>query len=266
MYYRLKEGILNSLIERAIKKAGTIRRLAKEVNIPKSTLYNNYKEYKLINKNNLIKIENYLNKHVKKEEIIEELPDNWKQIIGGKNCVKKKQENNTLNSQLKKARQKLIDVGKSTATWHKKMKKENPDKYHLIQYGRFKKIGEYKFTTKKGEKVRNKLEKDTADFLFDNNIQYLYEPMIKINKHYFFPDFLINNKIIIECTFWRGYDKAIKLKNKINYLKKRYKVFVLIPKALNNYYQILNKYLIYELNTKDLVAQSVEHLTVRHST
>lgn len=124
------------------------------------------------------------------------------------------------------------------------MKQNEPEKYHLMQYEKFKKIGGYKFITNNGEKVRNKFEKDTADILKDRGFQYEYEPLVRIGERFFFPDFLVNGNIIIECTEWRGHDKAIKLKEKIKYLKKEYKVYVLIPKALKRYYEILNHHLL----------------------
>lgn len=82
-------------------------------------------------------------------------------------------------------------------------------------------------------------------------LSYKYEPLVKIGNRYFFPDFLINNKIIVECTEWRGFDKAIKLKSKIEFLKKEYKVFVVIPKSLKRYYEILNRHLL--LGTEALI-------------
>ena len=136
----------------------------------------------------------------------------------------------------------------SLRLWHKRMKKENIEKYYIMQYERFKKVGNYKFITENGEKVRNKLEKDVADLLKKLGFDYKYEPLVRVGKNYFFPDFLINDNTIIECTAWRGFDKAIKLKNKIKYLKKKYTVFVVIPKALKRYYEILNQYLLFGID------------------
>ena len=159
--------------------------------------------------------------------------------------------------------------------WHKDMKKNNPKEYYLLQYNRFKKIGGYKFITNKGEFVRNKLEKDAADLLYALNIPYEYEPLIKSENRYFFPDFVIKNKIILECTSWRGEIKAYKLRDKTKFLKKRYSVFVLIPKDLYSYYRILDNHLILGLDELASVAQTflaengkrkeqqVEHATVR---
>ena len=260
MFLEFKKGELNKFVKQAINKAGTIRNLSREINIPKSTLFNNYTEKKRINEKNLKKIEFYLGIKIDKR-IINNFPINWKQIKGGRNCAAKKNRFGILNNQLANARNK-ISPGKSAKEWHKKMKREDPEKYYKSQYEKFKKIGGYKFITNKGEKVRNKLELDTANKLNQMGIEYEYEPFILINKKAFFPDFLLKNNTIIECTMWRGYDKAIKLKEKIKHLKKKYRVFVLIPKALNNYYKILNNYLITELSINDLIAQPVEHLTV----
>ena len=97
-----------------------------------------------------------------------------------------------------------------------------------------------------------------TDILKDMNLKYKYEPLVKAGGKHFFPDFLINNKIIIECTGWRGYDKAIKLKKKIRYLKKRYKVYVVIPKTLKRYYEILNRHLILGTDNLSNIIQKSE--------
>lgn len=255
MYLKLKSGVLNKIITQTFKKVRDIKKFSKEIKIPKSTLYLYRDEKRLISEKNLKKLEEFLDIKVTEEEIIKQLPDNWKQVIGGKNCAEKKKKEGTLYNQLKEARKK-IPFGKSAKAWHTRMKRDNPDEYHMIQYERFKKIGGYKFITKKGEKVRNLLEKQTADILFDNKIEYKYEQMINFNKIYFFPDFLIKPNIIVECTAWRGFDKATKLKSKIDCLKSKYRVFVLIPKALNNYYKILNNHLVLGLDEFVPLAQT----------
>lgn len=135
------------------------------------------------------------------------------------------------------------------------MKLTKPREYYTIQYEKFKKIGGYKYKTKNGEKVRNSFEKEIADKLYDLKVKYEYEPLIKVGEKYFFPDFMINKKIIIECTAWKGETKAYQLKDKINILKKKYKVFVIVPKALYSYYKILDNCLIKDLKDFVLVAQ-----------
>ena len=136
------------------------------------------------------------------------------------------------------------------------MKKNNPEEYYILQYNRFKKIGGYKYKTKRGELVRNNFEKSAADILYNLNINYQYEPLVKSNNKYFFPDFLINNKIIVECTMWKGEVKAYKLKDKIKYLSDNYKVFILIPKDLYSYYRILDNHLVLGLDEFASVAQT----------
>jgi len=251
MYLKIKKGVVKEIILSAIKKAGSIRKLVSKVNIPRSTIFENYQEKHFINEKNLNKILDYLETKLDEKEILEKFPDNWKQVIGGKKCVENKKVNGTYEKQLKKCQEKGGKI--YLQKWHSDMKRKNPREYHRLQYERFKKISNYKLETNNKEKVRNKLEKEVADILKKMNISYKYEPLIKIGKKYFFPDFLINNKIIIECTEWRGFDKAIKLKNKIDFLKKEYKIYVVIPKALNRYYETLNQYLV--LGSEDLIAK-----------
>lgn len=256
MYLILKKGLLRRLVQYGFRKSGNIRKLSKKTGISRSTLSEYHNEKRAIKKENLEKLEEFLKEKINKKNIVKELPDNWKQVLGGINSVKSKIKNGTFEKQLKKAQ---LKSSKRMKRWHKLMKKNNPEEYHLIQYSRFKKIGGYKHKTKKGELVRNILEKQTADILNKMNIEYKYEPLVNIGKRYFFPDFLVDNKIIIECTMWKGETKAYKLKEKIKYLKKKYKVFVLVPKHLNKYYKILNSHLINELDDYVPVAQSFIH-------
>jgi hypothetical protein len=249
MYLKLKKVLLKKIINSSIKKAGSIRKLVLIVNIPRSTIFENYQEKHAIKKDNLNKILNYLEIRLDEKDILKKFPDNWKQIIGGKRCVEIKKANGTYEKQLKKCQQKGGKI--YLKKWHSRMKKQDSEKYHILQYERFKKISNYKFETKNKEKVRNKLEKEIADILKKRNIKYKYEPLIKIGMKYFFPDFLINNNIIIECTAWRGYDKATKLKEKIKVLEKEYMVYVVVPKPLKRYYETLNNWLI--LGTEDLI-------------
>jgi len=251
MYYKLKKDKLDEIFAKAIDKFESVKNVIVKLRIIKSNFYLYKSGTRAIPDKILEELLRLSEVKIEKKDILEKLPDNWKQIIGGKSCTKIKRENGTLNKQLEIARTK-IPYKKSTKAWHIKMKKENPDLYHKIQYERFKKVGGYKFTTKKGEKVRNKLEKDAADLLFENGVSYLYEPMVKVNEKYFFPDLLINDKFIVECTMWRGYDKAIKLKDKIKYLNRKYKVYVLIPNRLFPFYKSIKNNIIFDL--KPLIA------------
>ena len=248
MFLILKKGKLREIASNAIKKAGSMRKLEAQIGISRSMICDWHLEKYSVQKINLDKISIYLEISIEKEDILEELPNNWRQVKGGKMCVESKKKNGTYEEQLKKCHE---GISKYMKLWHKNMKKNYPKKYHLMQYEKFKKIGGYKFKTENNEKVRNLFEKDVADILKHLGFNYKYEPLVRIGDRFFFPDFLVNDKIIIECTEWRGKEKAIKLKEKLKFLNKEYKVYVLIPKALKRYYEILNHQLL--LGTDDLV-------------
>ena len=230
------------LMKEALIKAKSYRKLAKLIPIPRASLLR-YTQGDAIPKLRFEEIINFLDLKEKnlKFELLEE---NWGQKLGGKNSVTSKKKNGSFAIQLQKAQEK---GAKTLKKWHQVSKKNNPKEYHLIQYSRFKKIGGYKHLTKNNESVRNILEKETADKLFNEKVSYRYEPLVNIGKRYFFPDFLIENKIIIECTMWRGETKAYKLKEKIKWLSKKYEVYVLIPKKLEKYYKSLKKCLIFDV-------------------
>jgi len=250
MYIKIKNQ--KEVIEKAIAKAGSYRKLSKLTKIPRSSILE-YSKGRSILENRFIILLNFLKIKDKEKIILEKLPDNWKQIRGGKKLIEIKKQKGTFDKEMRKWQKfQAIKLRK----WHKFMKQNKPEEYYQIQYSRFKKIAGYKYKTKNGEKVRNSFEKDTADKLYELGIKYDYEPLISIQNHYFFPDFIINKNIIIECTMWKGVENAYKLKNKIDILKKRYKIYVLIPKNLYSYYKILNSHLILGLDEFVPVAQS----------
>lgn len=250
MYVKVRNQ--EQLIRRAIEKSGSYRKLSKEIKIPRSSLAG-YIKSEVIPEDKFSSIIKYLGIKNYDYLISEKLPDNWKQVRGGRRLVEIKKEIGTFEKEMKKWQR---FQAKKLRKWHKFMKENEPIKYYNIQYSRFKRVAGYKLKTKKGEKVRNILEKQVADILFNLKINYKYEPLINIGKKYFFPDFLINNKTIIEVTMWKGEIKAYKLKEKIKHLSKRYKVYVVIPKTLYRYYKILNHHLILGLDDFVLVAQT----------
>ncbi len=252
MFVKLDKERQKELISSAIKKAGSYRKLSESINIPRSSL-ERYSDSDTIPGEQFNRIIDFLGIKGRNRLILEELADNWKQKIGGERTIIVKKFMGTYKRDLEKAQKKGALKLKE---WHKKMKKENPEEYYLCQYSKFKKIGGYKYKTDKGEKVRNKFEKNVADILNKLKINYEYEPLINIDNKYFFPDFLIDNKIIIEATAWKGEIKAYKLRDKIKELKKRYKVYVVIPKTLYRYYKILNNHLILGLDEFVPVAQT----------
>jgi len=55
------------------------------------------------------------------------------------------------------------------------------------------------FKTKSGIRVRSKIEKIIADFLFDQGIRFVYEPIVNLGGFYVMPDFyLVDYEIFIE--------------------------------------------------------------------
>lgn len=248
MYVEVKNP--KKFIEIALEKGGSYRQLSKILTIPRASLLA-YSQGRFIPKERFNKI----NKFIGNKEFwsIKTFENNWKQKSGGKNSVDERKKLGIYYSQLKTAQKKGKEGIKK---WHKENKENNPKKYYLMQYSKFKKIGEYKYKTKRGKKVRNSLEKEIADILYNMKINYEYEPLVNIGKKYFFPDFLIENRIIIECTMWKGETKAYKLKEKIDLLKKKYKTYVVIPKDLYRYYKILDKNLIKGMDFFVPVAQT----------
>jgi hypothetical protein len=237
MFIRLKnqEIFLKSLI----KKEGSYRKLAEKLEIPSPSFFP-YLYGRRIPEDRAKKIVDFSGE-VYEKMIEETFETNFRQKLGGKNCVISKKKKGTFERDMKNI-QKI--QSKKLKEWHRDMKDNNPEKYYKIQYSRFKKISGYKFKTKNGEKVRNLFEKKVADILFDYGVSYKYEPLVHVGKKYFFPDFLIGKDLIIECTAWKGESKAYKLKEKISYLKNKYKVYVAIPESLRKYYKIIEDYLL----------------------
>jgi hypothetical protein len=137
-YYQLKKGTLNKIVSQALAKAGSERKLAKELNILKSTIYFLKFEKRNISGEYLNKIENYLKLNRKDFNIITELSSNWGQKKGGEAVVKKKIENGTFKKNIELLHKASSENMKQ---WHKDMRENNPEKYYKWQYARFKKMG-----------------------------------------------------------------------------------------------------------------------------
>lgn len=152
---------------------------------------------------------------------------------GGLKTVELHRSNGRLNQILELARKKNSIV---LAAWHRKMKTQNPAEYYAIQYFRFKKVGKYKLRSVRGEWVRNDLEKQVADFLFEQKIEYAYEPCVKVANRCVFPDFVIGKKVV-ECTAWKGDSKKPSLERKIIELSKAgFEVVLVVPESLKAAY------------------------------
>lgn len=254
MFIKIKNQ--EDIIRKAIAKAGSYRALSKKLKIPCSSIAR-YINGEALPEDRFNSIVKFLNINNPQELCWEKLPNNFRQKIGGIRCVESKKKKGTFIRDMERI-QKISS--EKLKKWHKHMKENNPEEYYTIQYSRFKKIGGYKCKTDRGEIVRNILEKQIADILYKLKLDYQYEPLVRINKKFFFPDFLINNKIIVECTMWKGQDKAHKLKRKIKHLRENYSVFVVIPKSLNKVYSLIESSLILGLDEFASVAQTFSNV------
>ena len=84
----------------------------------------------------------------------------------------------------------------------------------------------------RGERMFNQLEKDVAQILLSANVDYQYEPILKVGHQTIIPDFKTGN-LIIECTKWTNTKvKAMSLKGKIKALLVRhhYLYFIVVTK------------------------------------
>lgn len=244
MYVKINSNI-KRVIQKSIEKAGSERELYRILKIPRS-LYNYRTFSKTIPLSILKKLIEFLN--IRENQIIRKsmlLPHNWRQKIGGVNSYKSKMEKGIFEYNLMKMKKSSSVRMKKI---HRDQKRFDREHYHKEQYRRFRKISEYKYHTKRGEKVRNLLEKTVADFLFQNRIKYEYESYVEGKNGVYFPDFIINGKTIIECTMWRGFDKATKLSKKIKDLeKKKFKMIVITTPSVKRFYRKIEPYIVDDL-------------------
>jgi hypothetical protein len=227
-----------------VDKAGSERKLAKELNISKSTVYFLKFEKRNISEEYLEKIKNYLKLNKTDLNIITEFSSTYWQKKGGETAVKKKIENGTFEKNIELLHKASSEKMKQ---WHKEMRENNPEKYYNWQYDRFRKIGRgYLYTLKDGTKVRNPLEKKIGDFLIDEFKEVRYEKYINIRKKAYFPDFTYKN-IIIEVTEWKhpSKEKIRKLNEKVkNYSIEDYNVIFFIPEQYRKFYKDLENPII----------------------
>jgi len=198
----LKEGFQKKLLsEIMLKNNLSQRRLAKILNVSRSSIKNWKNEKRLLPKEVFTKLLNIFPKFkMYNRYILTELPRNWAQIKGGK--IRSKMKNNLTRKDRVKAFQ-------------------NSKKFYFKR----KTVGP------KGELMFNIYEKRIADTLLKNELEYQYEPVVLLGKNYAFPDFLLDNFIIERCGFgdFRNYWSA--LERKISRLNKYRKenVIVVVP-------------------------------------
>ena len=168
-------------------------------------------------------------------------PANWGQTKGGFSVQQKYREENRFDKIHLGMRNGSSEYMKK---WHARMRGQYPGEYFELQHERFKCASGYKFIAKKGHFVRNQFELEIANILHSLSLDYDYEPPIKFSSTSLFPDFKIGN-LLIECTAWKGNQKADALSNKIQkYEAAGYKVRVVIPEKLSRFYKSIENHII----------------------
>ncbi len=237
------------LVRLALRKAGGDRKLANIIGASKGAIYDYSKAKRRMPYNRFKLFLKYLSLDEESFSFNLVLKKEWLSR-GGKKSYLQKIKNNSFENNLRKMKESSSARMKK---WHREMRQNHRTDYFKIQYQRFKKVGNYKFTTKKGEKVRNKLEKYIADTIFALNLDYEYEPFLDLGRKVYFPDFKVGN-ILIEGTMWRGAQKAYQLRKKIFELEKeRFQVVVVVPSKLEKYYKIIVDYVVKEEELKNFL-------------
>lgn len=248
-FLQLKSGKLRELLIQAINKAGSERVLAKLIKISKSHVHALKQERRHLSNIYASRLLYFLElpADALKDNIITYLPTNWGMINGGRKVVQLKKMRGTFEKEMRtlkklsSARMKL---------WHKHMREESPREYYTWQYKRFKKIdGGYKLKTYNGIFVRNKLEKEIADFLSSCQFIFEYEPYLNVDGKCYFPDFRVGN-CIIEATEWKHptKEKLCSLQIKLmKYKQAGFRVCFFIPLKYRNFYKELGNFVTSDL-------------------
>lgn len=229
----------STLIAEAIHLAGSERKLEKLIKIPDISIH----EYKNLRRKMTYSRFKLLLEYLGLDEslICFKLIDPKEfRRKGGKAVYKKYFEENRffeIHEGMRRGASKFMK------SWHLRMKEENPSEYYDLQHRRFKKVNKTKWKTYKGDLVRNEFEMQIANLLFDLSIDYLYEPCLQLSRAYF-PDFKIGDTLL-ECTAWRGKEKANQLSLKIKaYEEAGFRVKVVIPKNLRGFYKPIENHII----------------------
>ncbi len=239
MYFKFAEGKQKEFMKKAIAKAGSERKLSDISGIPKGSINSLKNEARNLSDTYALKLTLFLGMNLNELDFMDRLQTNWGQIKGGNELIRRKKASDSFNETIE--RLKKVS-SRRMRDWHRTMKKENPEEYHILQYERFKKIGGgYKFSLSTGVKVRNTLERDVGNFLVKNFLDVKYEPYLNILNKVYFPDFVIGN-VIVEVTGWKhpSDEKINKLNEKIKaYVERGYKICFFVPIKYRKFYKRL---------------------------
>lgn len=175
-----------------------------ERRIPRRT-YRNWHEGRNLPPLEIIKTVCYVFNQKLDNSQIEILPKNWGVILGGKRKVKLYGCNLTKEQKIKGGKRS----GNTTL-----QKFGNKWLYQISSQGGAKSLKtknnfRRKITGPKGEKMFNKLEKEVAEILLDLKLGYEYEKILKIGKHHIIPDFVVNDNVVIECSYYSWIEKKV---------------------------------------------------------
>lgn len=238
-FAQFSEGKQKTLMQSAIAKAGSERKLAKLAGIPTGSISSLKQEKRNISMKYLKRVSCFLNIRWEDSGYSILLPRNWGQIKGGRNLIEKK----TIQGSMEETIQRLKEASsRRMHKWHTEMKATRPIEYHRWQYERFKKVGRgYCCTLANGTKVRNLLEQEVGNFLFNRFSAVEYEPYLNACGSTYFPDFLCQN-VVIEVTGWKhpSSAKLHRLFRKIKDLESEgYAVCFYIPMTHRKFYKCL---------------------------
>ena len=177
------------------------RKFAKKLNVSRRCIRNWMHGTRTLPEHVFRKLTNMIPEaSIYRAHVISRLPSNWGQIKGGR--VRSKSKSNlTTKERIKGFRIANIRTVKR------------------------KVIGPL------GERMYNDGEKGIAEFLLENGLKYVYEPMITLGGTYAFPDFKVDGIVIERCGYsdWEGYWLNVlkKLKLYEKYCSER--VLIIVP-------------------------------------
>ncbi len=235
VFVKLQDNMQRQLVGTAIVKAGSERKLAQLTGMPSSMVYYYKNCFTNLPFERFKKLVSFIGMQVSDFDFELIDPVVYRQK-GGRIAFENAMKSGKFHEIHKKMR---VASSLKMAEWHRKMAEHDKKKYFELQYGRFKKIGGYKFKTNRGELVRNCLERDVANLFFEYGIAYVYEPYAEGEERVYFPDFVIG-KMVVECTAWKGPQKAYALSKKISDLEKKgFNVVVVVPENLRKHYKLI---------------------------
>ncbi len=127
MYHKFKKGKQQSLVQRAITKAGSERRLAFMTNIPKGSIYVLKHEKRNLSRRNVVKFCTFLGITLSEMGYSNVVSTNWGQKKGGMALVRKKQHEGTFRVAME---QLHIASSKWMKKWHRYMNKNELKRYY----------------------------------------------------------------------------------------------------------------------------------------